>query len=84
MPRIAGCALRALAFSERVHGVDRDRERAGLGDGEPAVLAGLEEGVDLRLEPVEILPDLGEGVGVDEVGHHDEALLVELRSPARA
>ena len=59
--------------------MDGDGERAGLGDREPTVLAGLEEGVDLGLEAVEVVLHLGEGVGVDEVGHHHEALLVELR-----
>ena len=55
-----------------------DGERAGLGDGEAAVLAGLQEGVDLGLEAVEVVPHRGERVGVDEVGHDEVALLVEL------
>ena len=77
-PEDRGVGAERLGLLRARHGVDRDRERAGLGDGEAAVLAGLEERVDLRLEPVEVLPDLRQGVGVDEVGHHDEALLVEL------
>ena len=59
--------------------MQRHRERTGLGDGEAAVLPGLQEGVDLGLERVEVVAHRGDRVGVDEVGHHDVAVLVELR-----
>ncbi len=59
-------------------GVDGDRERAGLGDGEATVLPRLEEGVDLGLERVEVVAHRGDRGLVDQVGHHDEPVLVEL------
>lgn len=53
-------------------------ERARLGDRDAPVLPRLQEGIDLGLEGVEVVPHGGEGGVVDEVGHHHEALLVEL------
>ena len=60
------------------HEVRAEGDGAGLGDHHAAALDLLERGVDLGLEAVGLGDHLRQQRRLDEIGHHDEAVRVEL------